>query len=198
MKERPGHGPGPAPSLQSCLRPHRASKWLCLLLVGHSHLQPAALLCLLHHYEGTCALWWTLCAHACINIYLQPCCLFSCGVARESSVCRWCVFSSRLLCGALRSISSSRVSAPGRSVLQAHAWAEAEAEIVFGSFAISLRDFRKRQPSLGNTTETASCFPSLTTTTSGTSSPPSPCLDPSWYAQDSNIRHFTRAVLAGL
>lgn len=46
-----------------------------------------------------------------------------------------------------------------------------------------------------NTTETASCFPSLTTTISGTSSPPSPCLDPSWY--DKHERH-TNGGLAAL
>lgn len=42
--------------------------------------------------------------------------MFSCGVVRESSVWRWCVFSSQLWFGALHCISSSRVSAPGRSV----------------------------------------------------------------------------------
>ncbi|KAG7223086.1 hypothetical protein INR49_015845 [Caranx melampygus] len=39
-----------------------------------------------------------------------------CGVVRGSSVWRWCVFSSRQSCGDSLCISSSRVSAPGRSV----------------------------------------------------------------------------------
>lgn len=43
-------------------------------------------------------------------------CVFSCGVVRGSSVWPWCVFSSRRWCGDSLCISSSRVSAPGRSV----------------------------------------------------------------------------------
>lgn len=58
--------------------------------------------------------------------------------------------------------------------------------------------FRKLQLSPVNTTENASCFPSLTTMMCGTSYPPLPCLDPSWYAQDSNIQHFARGSLARL
>lgn len=134
--------------------------------------------------------------HACVNIPLKLCCVFSCAVVRGSSAWRWCVFCSRRLFGALHSISSSRVSAPGRSVLHTHT--HLSRTFAFHHFAISLCEFRKLQPSLASTTETASCFPSSTTMTSGTSSPPSPCLDPSWYARDSTITTLAHASLAGL
>lgn len=135
---------------------------------------------------GVCSL--TLCVHA-ISLHLKLCCLFSCAVVRGSSVCRWCVFSSRLLCGALHSISSSRVSAPGRSVSHTHTRLSTNEGRTCVSFSCYFCGFRKHPLSLVNTTETASCFPSLTTMMSGTFSPPSPCLDPSWYAQDSQIRY---------
>ena len=51
-----------------------------------------------------------------LTVLLLCVCLSSCGAVRELNVCRWCVFSSRPWCGALHCISSSRVSAPGRSV----------------------------------------------------------------------------------
>ena len=135
-----------------------------------------------------------VCACSCvrcvfITVYLKLCHLFSCAVVRESSVCRSCVFCSRLLCGALHSISSSKVSAPGRSVLHTHTPEQNWRQNLFQSFAVCLCEFRKLRPNLVNTTETASCSPSLTIMMSGTSSPPSPCLDPSWYAQDSNMHH---------
>uniref|UniRef100_A0A9J8AQJ2 SID1 transmembrane family, member 2 n=1 Tax=Cyprinus carpio carpio TaxID=630221 RepID=A0A9J8AQJ2_CYPCA len=75
-----------------------------------------------------------------------------CAAERESSVWLWCVFSSPLWSGASPCSSSFRVSVHGR----------------------------KLQRSLVSTTVSASCSPSLTITTSGTSCPPSPCSDPSW------------------
>lgn len=54
---------------------------------------------------------------------------------------------------------------------------------------MSLCGFRKLLLSLVNTTETVSCFHSSTTMISGTSSPPSPCLDPSWYNQALTIQY---------
>lgn len=124
-------------------------------------------------------------------------CAFSCGVVRESSVWRWCVFCSRLSSGALHSISSSRVSAPGRSVLHTHTPEQKCGQNLCFIHLPLLSEFRKLQPSLANTTETASCFLSLTTMMSGTSSPPSPCLDPSWYAQDSNIQYSPMVAWQG-
>lgn len=44
--------------------------------------------------------------------------VFSCGVVRGFSVWHWCASSSPPWCGALPSISSSRVSARGKSVTQ--------------------------------------------------------------------------------
>lgn len=38
--------------LQGRVRPHRETERLCFLPIGHRHLQPAALLRLLHHHEG--------------------------------------------------------------------------------------------------------------------------------------------------
>ncbi|XP_055735804.1 SID1 transmembrane family member 2-like isoform X3 [Salvelinus fontinalis] len=76
------------------------------------------------------------------------------AVVRGSSAWPCCVSSSRPWCGASLSSSSSRASVPGRKPL----------------------------PSPGNTTVIASCSPSSTTTTSGTSCPPLPCLVPSWFS----------------
>jgi len=72
------------------------------------------------------------------------------GNGSSSSPCS--ALSAPPWCGVLHSSSSSRDSAPGRKRLRSH----------------------------GSTTATASSWTSLTTTTSGTSCPPLPCLGHSW------------------
>lgn len=121
--------------------------------------------------------------------------VLSCGAVRESSVWRWCVFSSRRLCGALRCISSSRVSAPGRLATHTHTHKPMRFEKTLG-LLVSLLWHRKLQLSLVSTTGTASCYHSLTTTTFGISCPPSLCLDPSWYYESclSLFKHAGYAV----
>lgn len=54
---------------------------------------------------------------------------------------------------------------------------------------------RERQPSPGRRTESASCWISLTTMTSGTSSPLLPCFSHSWWVYKTFASLFTSCIL---
>lgn len=154
----------PSPSATCCSTLPSTSSWRCVQV----HLLQFIELC---KQKRTCC-WSSFCVCVCV---------FSCGVVRGSSVWRWCVFSSRRSCGDSLCISSSRASAPGRLVPHTPTVVSQVRQLHWWTFYCVCVYHRKHQRSLVSTTGTASCFHSLTTTTFGTSSPPSPCSDPSWY-----------------